>query len=123
MRPRQNRVKVLWLLTMILATTGSAAKGSEEEIEFLLSAVGSSGCQFVRNSTLYPAIKAETHLRMKYRNAVRYVFSTEDFITQIASKSYLTGKAYQILCPDKEPQTSAQWLSDQLSHYRAGASD
>ena len=122
-RPRQNMVKALWLLTMILATTGSAAKGSNEEIEFLLSAIGSSGCQFVRNSTIYPAIKAETHLRMKYRNAVRYVSSAEDFITRIASKSSWTGKAYQILCPDKEPQTSAQWLSDQLSRHRAGASD
>ena len=122
-RPRQNMVKALWLLTMILATTGSAAKGSNEEIEFLLSAIGSSGCQFVRNSTKYPAIKAEAHLRMKYRNAVRYVSSAEDFITRIASKSSWTGKAYQILCPDKQPQTSAQWLSDQLSRHRAGASD
>ena len=122
-RPRQNRVKALWLLTMILATTGSAAKGSNAEIEFLLSAISSSGCQFVRNSTKYPAIKAETHLRMKYTNAVRYVSSAEDFITRIASKSAWTGKTYQILCPDKEPQASAQWLSDQLSRHRAGASD
>ncbi len=123
MRPRQSMAKALWLITMTLATTSIAAKGSNAEIEFLLSAVSSSGCLFVRNNTEYSAIKAESHLRMKYRNAVRYVSSAEDFITRIASKSSWTGKAYQIQCPDKESQTSAQWLSDQLSHYRAGASD
>jgi hypothetical protein len=115
--------KALWLITMTLATTSIAAKGSNAEIEFLLSAISSSGCLFLRNNTEYSAIKAESHLRMKYRNAVRYVSSAEDFITRIASKSSWTGKAYQIQCPDKESQTSAQWLSDQLSHYRAGASD
>ena len=123
MRPRQSMAKALWLITMTLATTSIAAKGSNAEIEFLLSAVSSSGCQFVRNNTEYSAIKAESHLRMKYRNAVRYVSSAEDFIAQIASKSSWTGKAYKIMCPDKESQTSAQWLSDQLKGYRAGASD
>ncbi|MCP4000712.1 MAG: DUF5329 domain-containing protein [Gammaproteobacteria bacterium] len=110
----------LWgalLLSTILLTNTSTA--SEAEVEYLLSAVGNSGCLFIRNGAEHPPAEAEGHLRMKYKNGSRYVSSTDDFITRIASKSSWSGNPYQILCPGKEPQSSSQWLNNQLSHFRS----
>jgi hypothetical protein len=107
------------ILSMALLGATAAAANSDAEIQYLLSAVGSSDCMFVRNGTEHPPTEAEAHLRMKYRKGARYVSNADDFINRIASKSSWSGKPYQIVCPGNEPLPSSQWLNDQLSQHRA----
>jgi hypothetical protein len=115
-------LKSMLVLSIALSAATTVAATSDAEIEYLLSAVGSSGCMFVRNGTEHPPAEAESHLRMKYRKGARYVSNANDFITRIASKSSWSGKPYQILCPGNEPQPSSQWLNEQLSRHRADIS-
>jgi len=112
----------LLLLSLVLLATTGLAREPDAEVEYLLSAVGTSDCLFVRNGTEHPPADAEDHLRMKYRKGARYVSNADDFIARIASKSSWSGKPYQILCPGEEPQPSSQWLNEHLTQFRAQTS-
>ena len=116
--PYRQRFISWFLFAGLLLTTAGAAEETDPEIEYLLSAVATSGCLFVRNGKEHPADEAESHLRMKYSRGSRYVSNADDFIKRIASKSSWTGKHYQIKCPDEDIQPSGQWLSNHLSSYR-----
>lgn len=88
------------------------------EIDYLLRAIGSSNCSFIRNGENYDSRSAEDHLRMKYRRGKRYAASSEDFIERLASKSYLSKKAYYIECEGEEKIPSGDWLLERLGEYR-----
>ena len=125
MNPAKLRSSLLqFLLASCYAFSASVAVAADSnpEIEYLLTAVGSSDCLFVRNGTEHPPAEAESHLRLKYRKGARYISTADDFIARIASKSSWSGRPYQILCPDDEPQLSGQWLNNQLSRYRTATS-
>jgi hypothetical protein len=62
------------------------------EIDFLLTAVGDSGCSFLRNGKAYSSADAEAHLRMKYQRGRHYASTTEQFIVRLASSSSMSGK-------------------------------
>ena len=96
----------------------TAAQDNNSEIEYLLTAVGSSNCVFVRNGTRHSAESAESHLRMKYGKTRRYIDNAEEFITKLASESSWTGKPYTLDCPNKEEQVTKDWLFVQLNEYR-----
>lgn len=96
------------------------ATDTTAEIEYLLSALGSSECTFVRNGKRHDAEEAEEHLRMKHRRGKRYVTTTEAFIERLASRSSMSKKPYYVECPDHEPVPSGDWLIQRLSDYRAG---
>lgn len=106
---------------MTLATYASVAvaQNSDTEIEYLLTAIGSSNCVFIRNGTRHPAKDAESHLRMKYGKTRRYIDDAAEFVTKLASESSWTGKPYILDCPDMETQTTKTWLSEKLAEYRA----
>jgi hypothetical protein len=111
-----------WLLTgalVLLAAAGlvRAADNSAAEIEYLLQAVGESGCVFQRNGEQHDSAEAESHLRLKYRNGKRYVDSAEMFIKRLATKSSWTGKAFIIDCSGQS-MPSADWLMRELNTYR-----
>ena len=108
-----------FLFMLIAAGLLSAEDNSATEIEYLLQAVGQSGCLFQRNGTQHDSAEAESHLRLKYRNGKRYVSSAEMFIERLATKSSWTGKAYTIQCPHEPVMDSADWLNDQLQLYRS----
>jgi hypothetical protein len=125
MNPAKPRILFLQFLLascFALSAAVAVAADSDPEIEYLLTAIGSSDCLFVRNGTEHPPAEAESHLRMKYRKGARYISTADDFIARLASKSSWSGKPYQILCPDDEPQPSGQWLNNQLSRYRTETS-
>jgi hypothetical protein len=113
-----RRLPQILLFSLFAWIAISHAADDETEIELLLSAVGSSGCQFIRNGKEHSAPDAEDHLRMKYKKGARYAPTAEYFITRIASKSSWTGKPYQIACPDEAPQPSGQWLTNKLQDIR-----
>jgi hypothetical protein len=91
---------------------------AEQEIEFLLTSVGSSECVFERNGTRHSASEAESHLRLKYGKAHRHIDDAEQFIVKLASQSSWTGETYTIDCPGAVPQPSRDWLTARLQAYR-----
>jgi len=94
---------------------------SDPEINYLLTAVESSGCTFIRNGDDHPSDEAADHLRMKYERAGKRISSAEDFIKRIATKSFLSGKPYAIQCEGAEPEPTGEWLSEQLAEFRSAS--
>lgn len=92
-----------------------------QEIDYLLTTVGSSECTFIRNGSRYAAADAEAHLRMKYKRGKRYASTTEKFIDRLASKSSFSKKPYYIECSDQEKVVSSEWLKARLEEYRVSS--
>jgi hypothetical protein len=93
------------------------------EIEGLVSALGRSGCSFQRNGSWHDAGAAQEHLQRKYewmRDRDR-IASTEQFIADGASRSSMTGRAYQVRCPGQPDRSAAAWLSATLQQQRKAA--
>ena len=107
------------LLTALLIVTTAQAADAVDEIDFLASAVGSSGCTFIRNGKRHDAADAEAHLRMKYRRGKRYAPTAELFIERLASRSSISNKPYYIECGDGEPVETGIWLTQRLEDYRS----
>jgi hypothetical protein len=108
-------------LTLALAPPGTAAEGSNAEIELLLKAVGTSGCLFIRNGEQHTPSEAEAHLRLKYGRAGRRIRTAEKFIEHLASGSSWTGKPYLIQCGDSAAVPSREWLSTALARQRSSS--
>lgn len=89
----------------------------------MLGRVATSGCEFYRAGTWYPATDARGHLERKVRYLVaRNMISTaEDFIVMAATRSSMTDEAYAIRCHGGAPQPSAVWLEAELRTLRAAA--
>ncbi|EED33727.1 transmembrane protein [gamma proteobacterium NOR5-3] len=92
---------------------------ADDEINFLIGSIESSGCVFVRNGEEHSAKDAADHLRLKYRRGRRYATSAEHFIDRLASKSSWSGKPYFINCPDSKSLRSEDWLTQRLENHRA----
>jgi hypothetical protein len=120
MQRRSIMVALLGFGVTTLAQT-QPAPGVQTEINFLLDAVQSSGCEFYRNGSWYNAHKAQAHLRDKYQYLAskNQVNSTEQFIERAATQSSFSGQAYQIRCPGSPAVPSAQWLGDKLAKFRS----
>ncbi|TGK89470.1 hypothetical protein EHQ23_03540 [Leptospira bourretii] len=93
----------------------------EEKIEKLLKKVGLLQGSFIRNGESHTAEEAEKHLRYKLKEAKNSFFAPDPkewtaklFIEKIASKSFLSGTAYQIKFVDGKETKSADWLSAEL---------
>jgi len=111
-----------WLSVMaalaLLMPAAVIAESSEAEIEHLISAVGDSGCTFIRNGSRHDAEDAASHMRLKYRRGKRYATTAELFIERLASKSSFSGKPYAIQCPGSDAVPSAEWLTARLQEIR-----
>lgn len=119
LRASRSMLAVLaWLPALAAAQLVPAAR---QEIDALLRAVGSSGCEFVRGGTAYPAAKAQDHLQQKfeYLDARGMLKTAEDFITKAGTRSSMTGEAYAIRCPGAAQQASDEWLLARLKLLRA----
>ena len=120
----------LWLtgLSALLLSGGwvraaAPADRGRIEIAYLLEAVAESDCRFFRNGVWYDAARAAAHLRSKYQAMlVRFPAPTaEAFIAVVATRSSMTGLAYQMRCEDGPPQPSSDWLRCKLARFREGA--
>jgi hypothetical protein len=110
----------LLLSTLLLAGTAAIAADRENaEINYLLTTIGSSDCQFIRNGKEHSPLEAADHLGMKYSRAKKHIKSAEDFIDNLASASSWTGKAYEIRCPESAGELSSDWLYQRLQSYRS----
>ena len=120
-RPRKHKLLRLWgallalsVANVALATPDTKAQG---EIEYLLSFVQQSSCEFIRNGASYDASAARDHLAHKLGNIRQRIRTAEDFIRYAASKSSLTGRPYQVNCHGQE-QLASLWLTDALARRR-----
>ncbi len=119
------RVKFLIIFAALAVAMGSAhadssAPNGSAEIEYLLSRIGTSQCQFYRNGTWYTGAEAQSHLKKKYTNLHErgLAETAEEFIANAATKSSASGETYQIRCGSQSPVPSAQWLREELQRLR-----
>lgn len=111
----------LCLATFIGATAQAAPPAAAaREVDQLIVAVGTSGCQFQRNGHWYPPSQAQAHLRKKYEWLLKrdLVASAEQFIERAGSESSLSGRAYRMRCPGQAQMASAAWLRARLLQLR-----
>ena len=105
---------ILSTLLLTGATATALAPQAKIEIDELITFVQTSGIRFIRNGSEYSAAEAANHLRDKLARAGERVRTTDDFITGIASKSYLSGKPYLAKFPDGHTQPVGEWLRAHL---------
>ena len=108
----------LLLVMVVLLPAPVFAGDTEAEIEYLITAVGESGCTFIRNGSRHDAEDAASHMRMKYSRGKRYATTAELFIERLASKSSFSGKPYAIECPGSDAVPSGEWLTARLQEFR-----
>ncbi len=105
-----------WLLIGAIAL--ALDPQTKAEIDELITYVQMSGVRFIRNGSEYSGAQGAQHLRDKLASAGDRVKTTDDFITGIASKSYLTGKPYLVKFPDGHTQPTGDWLRAHLAEIR-----
>jgi hypothetical protein len=111
---------VLLAVLTLSAQAGSLPANARAEIEAVLSALKSSGCQFYRNGTWHSGAEAQAHLTKKltYLADKNLIKSAEEFIALGASTSSVSGKPYQVRCGAAPAFDSELWLLDQLKAIR-----
>jgi len=119
------KVTVLLLLVGFCSSVlaGGLDPTTEKEIAYLISYLGSSGCQFNRNGAWYNTSRAVSHLNRKYeylrkRNLLP---DTDAFIEHAASVSSASGKPYLVKCGNKPEVQSGAWFRQALEDFRAGS--
>lgn len=115
----------LVFMAPITLHAAAATDTPRREIAALLQALGASQCAFFRNGTWYDSNEAESHLKRKldYFERKQLLSSADAFINDAASRSSMSGKVYQVRCPDQPAQPSAQWLKQKLEELRRNGSD
>jgi hypothetical protein len=108
------------IFTLLLSTAIALALDprTNAEIDELISYVATSDGRFIRNGTEYSGAKGAQHLRDKLAKAGNRVKTTEDFITGVASTSYITGKPYLVKFADGHTQPTGDWLRAHLAEVR-----
>ena len=108
------------IFTLLLTTTIALAldRQAKAEIDELISYVGTSGVRFIRNGTEHSGAEGALHLRDKLAKAGNRVKTTEDFITGVASTSYITRKPYLVKFADGHTQPTGDWLRAHLAEVR-----
>lgn len=113
----------LTLLASLLAAQLHAAPLAppvRSEIDALLLALQTSGCQFNRNGSWHDAPKAKSHLlkKLRYLEKRDAVQSTEQFIELAASQSSMSNQPYLVKCGGDAAVESKSWLNTRLKAIR-----
>ncbi len=106
------------LLVFVLQPTVTFADSMNEEIDHLISSVGTGGCTFIRNGNRLTGRDARAHLKSKRRRNAHIIDSTEEFIEKIASQSVTSGKPYLISCKGANQQNGREWFTALLAQRR-----
>lgn len=67
-----------------------------QKIEYLIAFIAKQDGVFIRNGSEYTPSQAAEHLRMKWTKAGKTIKTAEDFISNLATSSSVSGKPYQI---------------------------
>ena len=113
------RVTITTLLLVILPALADVPPAQQAEVEHLFATLETSDCVMIRNGKAHDGKEAAEHVQRKYDHYRDKIDSTEDFIAYSATKSLISGRAYQVQCPGEDPQPSADWLLAELEAYRS----
>lgn len=118
MRHRRGTAFATLACGLLFATIAHAGEETADaEIQYLLTYVADSGCNFVRNGDSHDSADAADHLRLKYNRGRRYANSAENFIDRLASQSSWSGKTYTVTCGETT-EPSGEWLHRALDAHR-----
>ena len=84
-----------------------------KKIEQFITKIEQSGIVFIRNETTYTSKEAADHLRSKWERSNGEIMTLNDFITQLATKSSVSGNPYQVKLPDGSIVNAADWYKEQ----------
>lgn len=126
-----RRIVLAWFTrglgaAMLAVLLGSPAVAAEEsatttaEIAHLLNFIRTSNCEFLRNGSWHASKDAHDHIKKKldyirYRDTIR---DAEHFIELAATRSSMSGEAYQVRCPGAPLKVCSGWLLDELARFR-----
>ncbi|VVP52120.1 DUF5329 domain-containing protein [Pseudomonas fluorescens] len=107
------------LMLMVTQVSAQTSSQAAQEIKGLLNFVEHSECRFVRNGSEYSGVQARGHLEQKlnYLEGKHLVSRAEDFIDLAATKSSMSGIAYEVRCP-AGVQPASTWLMTELQRQR-----
>jgi hypothetical protein len=108
----------LFVAILIPAGAGVAAASQEAAIQYLLDAVESSSCRFVRNDITYSSREFLGHLQSKMALNEELIGSAEEFIEKIATRSAVSEIPYVAIC-DGQLKITQDWFFDLLANYRS----
>lgn len=114
----------MWLAVLLTVCAAARADPTpvpvRAEIDALLNRLETSACEFQRNGSWHDSARAKAHLldKLAYIEKRGTLQSTEQFIDLAASRSSLSGRAYQVRCGGTAPVQSRQWLTEQLTLMR-----
>lgn len=111
------KISALWVALYMPCLTQQTLANSLE-IQHLLQFIEHSHCIYQRNNHDYTGQEAVAHIQKKYDYFKDDIQTTEDFIELSATKSTMSGKFYNVQCPNKKAMTSKQWLLDELASFR-----
>jgi opacity protein-like surface antigen len=110
---------ILAVLVLLLSLATARADAVHDEIAHLIDFVRHSSCTFIRNGSEYDGNQAADHVQAKYDYYKSDIKTVEDFIERAASKSMLSGKAYEVRCADGKVMPAADWIRAEDTAYRA----
>jgi hypothetical protein len=113
MKHRTSLIAILlfFLPSLLLADTAA-------EIDHLLEYIGKAQVTFIRNGQEYTPTEAVDHLQKKRQHFVKEIKSAEDFVALAATKSLVSGQAYQVKSQDGQTQQCSLWLIAELQRFR-----
>jgi len=108
----------LFVAILIPAGAGVSAASQEAAIQYLLDAVESSSCRFVRNDITYSSREFLGHLQSKMALNEEMIGSAEEFIEKIATRSAVSEIPYVAIC-DGQLKITQDWFFDLLTNFRS----
>ncbi len=123
MRFAEKIVLMLLLLFSGICAADGMSDAAQQEISHLFVYLKSSGCQFNRNGSWYGPQEAADHLNDKYQYLIKKnrISTAEDFISEAATQSSMSGQPYLVKCGEAAPVESATWFRAELEKYRKSA--
>jgi hypothetical protein len=118
------RAALLALLLGSLAVLAQAAPSASEQklIDTLIQRVSQmKTVTFMRNGKEHDADDAAKHMQAKFDHFKDEIATAEDFIDRCASRSEMTGKAYQVKMPNGSLKDAKEFLNAELRTLRKGA--
>jgi hypothetical protein len=106
---------------LLYTTKALAAPMTEtQKIDALIHGVETlTGVQFIRNGSSYDGKAAAEHLRYKRDHAGSHCATANDFISNCASVSSMSGQPYQIRGADGKTVTSETYFRTELKRLEA----
>ncbi|MCI0997748.1 DUF5329 domain-containing protein [Pseudomonas corrugata] len=107
------------LVAIVTSAQAQTPPQATQEIKGLLDFVEHSECRFVRNGEEFPGPQARAHLEKKlnYLEDKNKVNSADDFIDLAATQSSMSGRDYEVRCPEGA-QPAGTWLKRELQRQR-----